>query len=295
MGDTGISPLEHTGAYAAFANGGHLAKPYGVLEIVNSKGDVLYARDRDEQPAPLVLKPRVVAEMNQMMQAVVNEGTGKRAALEITQAVGKTGTSSSYRDAWFMGFTGQSVTGVWLGNDDFRPMMISSSAGEVAHGVTGGGLPAQTWQAFMTVAHPSAGIPTIPGLSPHPRQVQELQRLAELKRTEPALAAAQAQGARRSIMPDATRDSLRKLADTLRRIAGLPAAPNSGAPAGSGTATQGRQSAAPEPTDAAARDAAARGGDAKQPSGPIGPRADASDSAKALVSVSLPSASPKPR
>ncbi len=236
LGDGGVSPLEHTGAYAAFANGGSLAKPYGIIEIVTSKGETLYARERDEAPPPVVLKPRVVADMNAMMQAVVNEGTGKRAALDITQAVGKTGTSSSYRDAWFMGFTGQYVTGVWLGNDDFRPMLISSSAGETAHGVTGGGLPSQTWQAFMTVAHPNANIPTIPGLSPHPRQVQESQRLAELKRTEPALAAAQSQGARRSIMPDATRESLRRLAEALRRVAGgsgptLPAGTGGAQPA----------------------------------------------------------------
>ena len=237
LGDTGISPLEHTGAYAAFANNGHLARPYGILELVTGKGDMLYSRERDEPPAPVVLKPRVVAEMNQMMQAVVNEGTGKRAALEITQAVGKTGTSSSYRDAWFMGFTGQYVTGVWLGNDDFRPMLISSSVGETAHGVTGGGLPAQTWQAYMTVAHPSANMPTIPGLSAHPKQVQEAQRLAELKRTEPAMAAAQTQGVRKSIMPDTTRETLRKLAETLRRVAGLPAAPNPGPTNGQGTGT----------------------------------------------------------
>ena len=265
LGDTGISPLEHTGAYAAFANGGHLAKPYGIIEMVTGKGELVYSRERDEPPAPIVLKPRVVAEMNQMMQAVVNEGTGKRAQLEITQAVGKTGTSSSYRDAWFMGFTGQYVTGVWLGNDDFRPMMISSSAGEVAHGVTGGGLPSQTWQAFMTVAHPSANIPTIPGLSPHPKQVQEAQRLAELKRTEPALAAAQALGARRSVMPDATRESLRKLAETLRRMAGLPPqtpSPSNGS--GQSPGEQRRQTGGLQPQPPVA-----------QPSATPGPRADA--------------------
>jgi penicillin-binding protein 1A len=242
LGDAGVSPLEHTGAYAVFANNGKLAKPYGILELVSSKGEVVYSRERDEGPAPQVLKPKTVTDMNQMMAAVVTEGTGKKAALEITQAVGKTGTSSSYRDAWFLGLTGQYVTGVWLGNDDFRPMTISSSAGETAHGVTGGGLPAQTWQAYMTVAHTSANVPTLPGLSPHPKLIQEQQRLAELKRTEPAMAAAQAQGTRKgSIMPDATRESLKRLADTLRKVAGLappattspavPAAPAPGQPA----------------------------------------------------------------
>ncbi len=252
LGDAGVSPLEHTGAYAAFANNGRRALPYGILELVSSKGEVIYSRDRNEAPAPQVLKPRIVAEMNQMMAAVVNEGTGKKAALELTQAVGKTGTSSSYRDAWFMGMTGQYVTGVWLGNDDFRPMLISSSAGEVAHGVTGGGLPAQTWQAYMTVATTTANVPTLPGLTPHPRLVQEQQRLAELKRTEPAMAAAQSQGARKgSVMPDATRDSLKRLADTLRKVAGLPApstAPTApGTQQGPATPPQGQPALLPGP------------------------------------------------
>ncbi len=252
LGDAGVSPLEHTGAYAAFANNGKLARPFGIIELVSSKGDVIYARDRDEAPAPQVLKPKIVADMNQMMAAVVTEGTGKKAALDITHAIGKTGTSSSYRDAWFMGLTGQYVTGVWLGNDDFRPMTIAVSAGETAHGVTGGGLPAQTWQAFMTVAHPSPNVPTLAGLTPHPRLLQEQQRLAELKRTEPALAAAQ-QGTRKgSIMPDATRDSLRRLADTLRKVAGLPAQP--------GAATPGNP-------------AAPASGPASGPAAPPGPRA----------------------
>jgi penicillin-binding protein 1A len=233
LGDAGVSPLEHTGAYAAFANNGKRSIPYGILELVSSKGDVVYSRERDEAPAPQVLKPRVVADMNQMMAAVVTEGTGKKASLEMTQAIGKTGTSSSYRDAWFMGMTGQYVTGVWLGNDDFRPMTISASAGETAHGVTGGGLPAQTWQAYMTVAHTSANVPTLPGLTPHPRFVQEQQRLSELRRTEPALAAAQSQSNSRkgSLMPDATRESLKRLADTLRKVAGLPPPPPTPSPA----------------------------------------------------------------
>jgi penicillin-binding protein 1A len=165
LGDTGITPLQHTGGYAAFANGGRLAKPYAILEIVNSKGDLVYSRTEHEPPAPQVLDSRVVADMNQMLKAVVDEGTGRRAGLDFTHAVGKTGTSSSYRDAWFMGFTGKYVTGVWFGNDDFRPM--SRGGG----GVTGGSLPATAWQAFNAVAHESRDFATIPGLTPHPEQV----------------------------------------------------------------------------------------------------------------------------
>ena len=135
LGDTGITPLQHTAAYATFANGGKLSKPYAILEIFNSKGDLIYTRERDEAEAPQVVSRKVAEGMNQMMQAVVLEGTAKRAQLDFTYSAGKTGTSSSYRDAWFIGFTGAMVTGVWVGHDDFRPMHYNG-------GVTGGSLPA---------------------------------------------------------------------------------------------------------------------------------------------------------
>jgi penicillin-binding protein 1A len=220
LGDTGITPIEHTGAYATFANGGVLARPYAILEVFNTKGELVYSRERDEPPAPQVVARRVVEQMNQLMQLVVTEGTGKRAALDFTNVVGKTGTSSSYRDAWFMGFTGQLVTGVWLGNDDYRPMHRGSG------GVTGGSLPAETWHAFMSVAHTSMNIPPILGIAVHPTQIAEQQRIAELKRTDPALAAASVQatqGRKSSIMPDPTREALRRLAQALRRASGQPA------------------------------------------------------------------------
>ena len=89
LGDTGITLLEHTGAYAVFANGGKQARPYAVLELFNSKGELIYSRERDEPPAPQIVSARVVEQMNQMMQAVVNEGTGRRAILDFTHAVGQ--------------------------------------------------------------------------------------------------------------------------------------------------------------------------------------------------------------
>jgi len=81
---------------------------------------------------------------------------------------GKTGTSSNYRDAWFMGFTGQYVTGVWYGNDNFSPMGR----------VTGGSFPAQTWKTFMQAAYDGDNMATAPGVTPHPRQIAERRRLA---------------------------------------------------------------------------------------------------------------------
>jgi penicillin-binding protein 1A len=236
LGDGGITPMENTAAYAVFANNGRQVKPYAVLELFNTKGELVYSRERDELPAPQIVRPQYVVQMNQMMQAVVQEGTGRRAQLEFTHSVGKTGTSSSYRDAWFLGFTGSLVTGVWIGNDDFRAMYIrpESRTGN-ASGVTGGGLPAQTWQNFMAVAHQTMNIPTIPGLAPHPRQVQEAQKLAELKISNPALAAAQLQaqaGNRQNkIMPDQTRDLLRRLAEAMRRAGGTEAPGEASRPA----------------------------------------------------------------
>lgn len=210
LGDGGVTVLEHTGGYATFANDGKLVRPYGVLELVNSHGELIYSRERDEKPAPQVLDPHVARDMNRMLYQVVHAGTGGRARLEFTHAVGKTGTSSSYRDAWFMGFTGKYVTGVWLGNDDFRP----------TNRVTGGSLPAKTWNAYMSVAHTDMNIPTIPGLRPHPTQVAERERLAYLRQTDPNYKALARQGGTASLLPHGTRQALEKLAKAMRKANG---------------------------------------------------------------------------
>jgi penicillin-binding protein 1A len=216
LGDTGITLLQHTGAYATFANGGRMARPYAVLELTTSKGEVIYTRERDEPEAQQIVSRRVAEMMNQMMLAVVTEGTARRAILDFTHAVGKTGTSSGWRDAWFIGFTGALVTGVWVGHDDFRPMWLGGG------GVTGGSLPTQAWHSFMSVVHTGKRIPTIPGLTPHPVQVAEQQRLDQLKRTDPSLAKAIIETQKKpGVMPDPTRDMLRRLAESLRKANSL--------------------------------------------------------------------------
>lgn len=219
LGDTGITALQHTSAYAVFANGGRLARPYAVLELFNSRGEVIYSRDRDEPQAAEVLSKRVVEEMNRMMHMVVTEGTGRRALLEFTHSAGKTGTSSSYRDAWFMGFTGSLVTGVWIGNDDYRPM----------DNVTGGSLPATAWHTFMSVAHKSMDIPTIPGLEAHPVQIAERQRLEELRRLQPQSAAGAGPGDKRAPggLAERTRKALQQLATEMRAALAPAASPQS--------------------------------------------------------------------
>jgi penicillin-binding protein 1A len=90
------------------------------------------------------------------MNKVVEEGTGRRAQLDGIKAAGKTGTTNAYRDAWFMGYTGNFVGGVWFGNDDYSP----------TNRMTGGSLPAMTWHEIMTYAHQGVEIKPLPGLGP---------------------------------------------------------------------------------------------------------------------------------
>jgi penicillin-binding protein 1A len=215
LGDGGITVLEHTGGFATFANDGKLARPYGILDITTSRGDLLYSRERDEPPAPQVVSRHVAEEMNTMLNRVVTEGTAKAAQLDFTNVAGKTGTSTGPKDAWFMGFTGKYVAGVWIGNDDNHPMR---------GGVTGGHLAAPIWHDLMTVAHTDMNIPTIPGLAPHPRQIEEQQRLAEVKAAQVAAgldtSASEAAAKSERLMPEKTREALKTLTAALRKASG---------------------------------------------------------------------------
>jgi penicillin-binding protein 1A len=225
LGDGGLTVLEHTGGFATFANGGKFVRPYGILDITTSKGDLLYSRERDEPPPKQVVSKHVAEEMNTMLYRVVNEGTGGLANLDFTNVAGKTGTSTGPKDAWFVGFTGKYVCGVWIGNDDNRPMRP---------GVTGGHQAAPIWHDLMTVAHTDMNIPTIPGLKPHPRQVEEQQRLAALKAAqiaaglEPAASKnTDASAKSESIMPEKTRAVLKTLVSALRKAEGVTEDPAS--------------------------------------------------------------------
>lgn len=148
LGTSEATPLEMTTAYAAFANGGKAVTAYGIEEVDDTQGNVLYRRQGAGMGT--VIAPRPLAKMHELMTAVVTEGTGKSARLDRPVA-GKTGTTQDYRDAWFLGFTADYVTGVWLGNDDQRHAMKK---------VTGGSLPAQLWKQVMTSAE--RGLPARP-------------------------------------------------------------------------------------------------------------------------------------
>ncbi|MEQ8355601.1 MAG: PBP1A family penicillin-binding protein [Kiloniellaceae bacterium] len=136
LGASEVTLLELTGAYAVFANQGRRVAPYGITEIRDAEGKLLFQRDR--RPADHVVSAQHLAQLSNMMAATVVWGTGKAARLG-RPAAGKTGTSQDFRDAWFVGYTAELVTGVWFGNDDGTPMKQ----------VTGGSLPARLWGRFM--------------------------------------------------------------------------------------------------------------------------------------------------
>jgi penicillin-binding protein 1A len=143
LGALEVSLQEMVTAYAHLANHGKAVKPYGIVEIRRkSDNKVLYTRtERDDFSDVTVVKEDDVMKMNAMLSAVVGYGTGKAAAIG-RSAAGKTGTTSDYKDAWFIGYTPNLVTGVWVGNDNAKATAK----------VTGGGIPARIWQGYMKAA-----------------------------------------------------------------------------------------------------------------------------------------------
>jgi penicillin-binding protein 1A len=156
LGTSELSPLDLTTGYAAFANGGDGVIPYVIIRVRTESGRILY--ERKGSGLGRVIEPRHEADMISMMTGTVTEGTGRAASLGARPVAGKTGTSQDYRDAWFVGFTSNHITGVWIGNDSGTPMKRA----------TGGGLPARIFKAYMLKAED--GLPVTPligaGLAP---------------------------------------------------------------------------------------------------------------------------------
>jgi penicillin-binding protein 1A len=148
LGTSVVTPLELTGAYAAFANGGYRVYPYLVTEVDQADGKILYRRRAPEPQR--IIAAEVDRDMLAMMWNVIATGTGTSASLNPREAAGKTGTTQNSQDAWFVGFTTDYVTCVWVGNDD----------NSATRGVTGGTLPAMIWKSAMRSAE--KGLPLKP-------------------------------------------------------------------------------------------------------------------------------------
>lgn len=151
LGVSEVSLMEITAAYAAIADGGMGVWPYGIEAVYDASGRTLYRREGSG--AGRVLSSACAAELSDMLVAAVESGTG-RAARFGRPIAGKTGTSQNFRDAWFVGWSAELITGVWMGNDDDRAMQA----------VTGGGLPAQLWRAFMADALAGRPVRPLPSL-----------------------------------------------------------------------------------------------------------------------------------
>ena len=147
--------IEMTGAYAGILNGGSSVKPYGLVDL-RIKGDDTPLMGQGGGIGERVISEQAARELTYMMSQVIERGTGRRALLDGWQAAGKTGTTQSARDAWFIGFTADYVVGVWMGYDDNSPLT----------GVTGGGLPAEIWHEVMTRIHEGAAPLPLPMVRP---------------------------------------------------------------------------------------------------------------------------------
>jgi len=134
----GVTPLEITSAYGTFANKGVHVEPIAIVKVLDRNGKLL---EQSEPKRRTVIGESSAAELTSMLEGVVNRGTGTGANIG-RPAAGKTGTTSDYRDAWFIGYTPDMVTGIWIGCDD----------NEDLDGMTGGNLPASMWRDFMVNA-----------------------------------------------------------------------------------------------------------------------------------------------
>jgi penicillin-binding protein 1A len=165
LGTAEVTLLELVASYVPFSNGGYVTAPHIVKRIRTPKGKTVYERRTTGRPRAVALP--YVRDMNEMMHQTIVSGTGKRAALPDRPAAGKTGTTQKFRDAWFVGYTANYVAGVWVGNDNGKPMK----------GVTGGSLPADIWKAVMMEAHlknhpaplPGGAAPALAQKAPSPQ------------------------------------------------------------------------------------------------------------------------------
>ena len=158
IGAAEVTVLDHTTAHATFPNLGKSVTAHAVLDMRSPGGEMVWRFDRDGKKSEQLMTPQVARDMNMMMNKVVEEGTGRRSILDGIKSAGKTGTTNAYRDAWFVGYTGNYVSAVWFGNDDYSP----------TNRMTGGSLPAMAWKQIMTYAHQGIEVKPIPGVTPGP-------------------------------------------------------------------------------------------------------------------------------
>ena len=171
LGISGMTVMDQATGYSVFQNNGMAGLRHGITQILNRSGDVLYDWEKSGSKPRRVLSPLSVRYMNSMMVQVPERGTARRGALPTIRSAGKTGTTQSYRDAWYIGFTGNYLAAVWLGNDDFT----------TTRRMTGGSLPAMIWKRLMSYAHENVDLKPIAGID---NPFVDAQVIAEAAETE---------------------------------------------------------------------------------------------------------------
>ncbi|MEO3998544.1 PBP1A family penicillin-binding protein [Mesorhizobium sp. CAU 1732] len=154
LGTSGMTVMDQATGYLTLANGGMAGARHGITQLLTHAGDVVYDFSRDAPEPHRAVSEQAVASMNSIMVQIPETGTARRAALPNIRSAGKTGTTQAYRDAWYVGYTGNYLAAVWLGNDDFSP----------TNNMTGGSVPAMVWQRLMVYAHQNVELKPIPGI-----------------------------------------------------------------------------------------------------------------------------------
>nr|WP_210270344.1 transglycosylase domain-containing protein [Ensifer oleiphilus] len=215
LGTSEVTVLDQATAYAVFPAGGLQSRRHGISQILNYDGDILYDFSRDEPPAKRILSEQANASMNSMLTQIPVIGTARKAALDNGIVTGgKTGTTQAYRDAWFVGFTGDYTTAVWFGNDDYTS----------TNNMTGGSLPAMTFKRLMDYAEQGIEHRQIPGITnpaPAPSKQPEVANAKPDENALPPLVRP------RSLSADVTR-LLRSVGETFEKAPALKAPEKNG-------------------------------------------------------------------
>ena len=212
LGSNDLTVMEMATGYGVLMSGGYETGRHGIMQITDAGGKVLYDHARDAPGRKKIIDEKAIGYMNEMLSQVPEWGTGRRAALEGIKSAGKTGTTSAYKDAWYVGYTGNYVTAVWFGNDNFMP----------TRRLTGGRLPAMTWNRFMSFAHQNIEIKPIPFLKNQEVAAVRKRRSQTAGADDPN--AGNSQGIRRKPLSRATTAVLRDIEKALRNAKKLTVA-----------------------------------------------------------------------
>ena len=213
LGTSGLTVMDQATGYSVLAQDGIVGTRHGITQLVTHSGQLVYDYSKDAPPPHRVLSEQAVASMNSIMVQIPEVGTARKAALPNIRSAGKTGTTQSYRDAWYIGYTGNYTAAVWLGNDDFS----------TTNNMTGGSLPAMVWQRFMAYAHQNIDLKPIPGIKDPYVDPAAIAKAEEAAKNGPQQAVDTSD--RPPVLSSTTTRALRDIADVFHQAPAIAAPP----------------------------------------------------------------------